>query len=316
MDITRLNLKSKLEIVILKVTKILPAEMGQQLMAMLTPQTLAIMAGVIVLWSGAHFMGIGEIADLILLIVGWAAVGGVAIEAAKKLYDFAIKTYEAKTDRELDEAADDLAQAIALLGVNTVMAILLKKNPKDTFRTSYRNVQMPTYSNTIKRAMNAPRNSSPGWRYRPKIRFTDRLEAGRGSTNLWGDIVIGRRFDPSHRSAQEATKDMLTAFYHEKVHSFIAPRFYLLRELRAFTRQSALNKSYLLRYLEEAFAETIGLMRSRGMSSRYIVDGFKFPLATNYEITFTALRHEAAGILLGPVIVGGVMYNVYYGMQL
>ncbi len=78
---------------------------------------------------------------------------------------------------------------------------------------------------------------------------------------------------------------------------------------------SAYHKSYILRYLEEAFAELVGLMRAKGMSPRYVIDGFKFPLTNNYEITFTALRHEAAGVLLGPVIVGGAMYNVYYGIQ-
>lgn len=174
---------------------------------------------------------------------------------------------------------------------------------------------MPKYSAEIGRKMNGPRTASAGWRYQPKIRFTDKLDAGRGSTNLWGDITLGRRFEKSHQTAEEATRSMLIALYHERVHSFIAPKFYLLREIRAFTRLSALNKSYILRYLEEALAETIGLMRAKGMSSRFIIDGFKFPLSQNYEITFTALRHEAAGILLGPVTVGGMMYNVYYGTQ-
>lgn len=95
----------------------------------------------------------------------------------------------------------------------------------------------------------------------------------------------------------------------------IAPKFYLLRELRVFMRQSAYSKSYILRYPEEALAETIGLLRARGMSSEYIIQGFKFPLGNTYEITFSLLRQEAAGILLGPVSVGGIMYSVWYGAQ-
>ena len=70
-----------------------------------------------------------------------------------------------------------------------------------------------------------------------------------------------------------------------------------------------------LRYLEEALAETIGLLRARGMSAEYIVQGFKFPLGNTYEITFSLLRQEVAGMLLGPVTVGGVMYSVWYGAQ-
>lgn len=95
----------------------------------------------------------------------------------------------------------------------------------------------------------------------------------------------------------------------------IAPKFYLLRELRVFMRQSAYSKSYILRYPEEALAETIGLLRARGMSAEYIIQGFKFPLGNTYEITFSLLRQEAAGILLGPVSVGGIMYSVWYGAQ-
>jgi len=51
------------------------------------------MATIVMVWAGAHFFGVGELADVILLITGWAAIGGVAIEAGKKLYDFAFKTY-------------------------------------------------------------------------------------------------------------------------------------------------------------------------------------------------------------------------------
>lgn len=216
---------------------------------------------------------------------------------------------------DLDKAAASLSEAISLIGVNAVMAILLRKNPRDTFSSPLGNVRFPKYSTAIGRKMNGPRNTFSSWRYRPKIRFTNRLEAGLGSTNAWGDITIGRIYDRTQYSAKQAAEMVLTAIYHERVHSAIAPKFYLLREIRAFMHMSSYNKSYILRYLEEAFAETIGLMRSHGMSPRYVIEGFKFPLANNYEITFTALQHEAAGMLLGPIVAGGVMYNVYYGMQ-
>lgn len=313
MDVSKLDLTGRLQIAVSKAAKLLPADVGSQLLAMVSPEALATMAGIIVVWAGSHFFGIGEIADVVLLIVGWVAIGGVAVEAAHKLFDFASGVYNGRTEQELDQAAANLSQAITLIGVNTVMALLLKKKPDDTFKTSYRNTRMPRYSTSVGNAMSAPRNA--GWRYRPKIRFTNRLDAGTGSTNMWGDITIGRRGSYSHKSAKVASNDVLTAIYHERVHSFVAPKFYLLRELRAFLRTSAYNKSYIMRYLEEALAETVGLMRANGMSSQYIIDGFKFPLRLNYEITFTALRHEAAGVLLGPVIVGGIMYNVYYGVQ-
>ena len=128
MDTTSLNLQSRLEIVLTKAAARLPYEMGQQLLAMISPQALATMAAIVVVWAGAHFFGIGEIADVILLIVGWVAVGGVALEAGKKLYDFAIKTNNARNEADLDVAAENLADAITLIGVDAVLAVLLKKN--------------------------------------------------------------------------------------------------------------------------------------------------------------------------------------------
>ncbi|WP_245912288.1 hypothetical protein [Mixta gaviniae] len=178
------DIQSRLQLVISKAAVLLPADIGQQLLAMVTPSTLATMAGVIVVWAGAHFFGVGEIADLVLLIVGWVAVGGVALEAAQKLFDFATKTNSARNEGDLEAAAKDLADAITLLGINTVLALLLKKKPGDTFKTPFRGVKMPRYSIDIKRKMNLPRNG--GWRYTPKIKITKNRDVIQGEQNPGG----------------------------------------------------------------------------------------------------------------------------------
>lgn len=315
MDVVRLDLQARLKIVLTKAASLLPADVGQQLLALITPQALATMAGIVVLWAGAHFFGIGEIADVILLVVGWAAIGGVAVEAGKKLYDFAVKTNNAQTESDLDQAASDLAEAITLIGVNTVFALLLRKKPDDVFNTHYKAAKIPRFSRKRAASLNLPRNNHPGWRYRPTIKFTNNLAAGEGYTHISGDIVVGRYFDKTNKTAAKAAHDVLETIYHEKVHQFIAPKFYLLRETRVLLQRAGYFKSYILRYLEEALAETIAKLRANGISPRYIVQGFKFPIGNGYQITYTALRHEAAGILLGPVTVGGSVYNVYYGIQ-
>ena len=184
MEVIPSDIQSRLQLVISKAAVLLPSDVGQQLLAMVTPSALATMAGVIVVWAGAHFFGIGEIADLVLLIVGWVAVGGVALEAAKKLFDFATKTNAARSEGDLDVAAKDLADAITLLGVNTVLALLLKKKPGDTFKTPFRGVKMPRYSSDIGRKMNLPRNG--GWRYTPKIKITKHSDVVQGRTKPWG----------------------------------------------------------------------------------------------------------------------------------
>ncbi|EMH4161953.1 hypothetical protein RJ498_001184 [Pluralibacter gergoviae] len=310
-----MDLQEKLKITLTKSASILPASVGQHLLTLVTPQALSTMAGIVVIWAGAHFFGIGEIADVILLIVGWTAVGGVAVEAGKKLYDFAIKTYSAKTESDLDAAAQDFADAITLLGVDAVLALLLRKKPTDTFRTTKGGVRIPRYSHEVASRMSLPRNLAPGWRYRPKIIFTKRNEVRQGATNIAGDIRVGRNFYSNTMTAAQAREEMLVTLYHEQVHQFIAPKFYIFREFRAFMRQSGYLKSYLLRYLEEVLAETVAQMRVRGMSMEYVIQGLKFPIVnTEYQITYSLLRAEAAGILLGPVVVGGMVYNVFYGL--
>ena len=51
------------------------------------------------------------------------------------------------------------------------------------------------------------------------------------------------------------------------------------------------------------------------MNREYVIQGLKFPLGNYYQVTFTLLKHEAFGILLGPVVVGGLIYNAWYGVQ-
>lgn len=313
MDISRMDLQAKLQVVLTRTAAQLPSEVGKELLSMITPQALAVVAGVVAIWGGSHFFGIGEIADVILLAVGWVAIGGVAFDAGEKLYNFAIKTNSAITEADFDTAAKDLAEAITLIGINTVLALLFRKKPDDIFKRPYRGVVMPRYSSEIVSSMSLPRNG--GWRYKPTIKITKYEDVTHGTTTPWGDAVIGRNFSRETMSKDEAYLQMLTTLYHERVHIAIAPKFYLLRELRVFMRLSGYTKSYILRYLEEAFAETIGLLRARGMRAEYIVQGFKFPLGNTYEISFSLLRHEAAGIFLGPVMVGGIMYSVWYGVQ-
>lgn len=130
-----------------------------------------------------------------------------------------------------------------------------------------------------------------------------------------GDAKVGRAYDRTQKTAKEAIKDLHQAIFHESIHQFLSPKFYLLREPLIFLKQSGYNKSYILRYIEEAFAETVALMRKNGLSSKSIVDGLRFPLNNNYELSIALLRLEAAGVLLGPITVSGMVYNVYYGVS-
>ena len=134
---------------------------------------------------------------------------------------------------------------------------------------------------------------------------------GQGGTRPTGDISIGRA-SYGTTAAERAQQLRLTVF-HERVHQLLAPKIYVLREIRIYAQMSAYRRSYILRYLEEAMAETYAQFRVFGFDKEHLLSGIKFPIGHHYEITITALRGEARGVLLGPITVGGMIYNVYYG---
>ncbi|HAV1239777.1 TPA: hypothetical protein JGU28_004564 [Salmonella enterica] len=306
-----MDFTDKLEIVIEKTIPLLPADVGQYLRSMITKEALITMSVILTAWVVGHLFGYGEIADLILLATGYIALGATAIDAGKKLYEFADKTYNATTEADLDDAAHALADAITLIGVNAVLAILLKGKPQDTLRSSYTGKTLPkfTIAEYYRLKNNSPR--TPGMKYQPKTIFTNKIKAGNGETNSWGDTWIGRKYDRASITAKQAIGNLHKAIFHERVHQYLSPKFYLLREPLAYLRRSGYEKSYILRYIEEAFAETVALIRANGLSSKYIVDGLIFPLNNEYSISIFLLRQEATGILLGPITVGGMVYNVY-----
>lgn len=194
------------------------------------------------------------------------------------------------------------------------MAILLKNRPKDTFSSPYKNNRFPRFSITVLNQLKKASPRTSGWRYRPNFTFTRNNEAGLGSTDFWGNAKVGRAYDRTQKTAKQAIEDLHKGIFHERVHQYFSPKFYLLREPLVFLKQSGYNKSYILRYIEEAFAETIALIRKNGLSPKSIVDGLHFPLNGNYELSIILLRHEATGVLLGPITVSGIAYNVYYGV--
>ena len=126
---------------------------------------------------------------------------------------------------------------------------------------------------------------------------------GEGATTKYGDIFI---------SSKGSATDQQMALLHEKVHSFLTPKLQILREMRASLRINSYSQSYLLRYLEEALAETVAHVGVKGFSN--IFEAITFPLKYDY-VTITAMKAEVVGIFVGPITVSGVTYKVYIVSQ-
>lgn len=76
-------------------------------------------------------------------------------------------------------------------------------------------------------------------------------------------------------------------------------------------RAQGYNRSYLLRYLEEAIAETVAQLRVNGFSKTNLIRGIRFPVDNGYMVTVGAIKGEVRQIFLGPITAGGMTYQVW-----
>jgi hypothetical protein len=252
--------------------------------SLLSPTNLAILAGTLTIWAGSHFFGVGEIVDVLLLVVGAFTIGWSIGDVATDLYTFVNLTVNTRTENDLDKAADAFSHAVVLAGISVVMAILLRRSVKE--------IQVSRGANVA----DAMRPRSPGlprvgadpkagrlWS-KPGIKSDPSLPAGYGSTSPFGEV----RLSPFGSVAEQA---LVRA--HELVHQFLTPRFGVLRTFRVQLRMAGYLRSALLQYLEEAIAETVAQLRVNGFGG--FLEGVKFPVSNGY-ITITELMSEGAAI--------------------
>ncbi len=256
---------------------------------MLTPQSLAIVTGTLVVWAGSHFFGVGEIVDVILLVVGFALLGVAVFGAAEELYRFATVAVNARTDADLDRAARHFARAVNILGISVVSALLLRRTTRDIVaRPPLRVRPMPNVG------------PPPGVGARPRITRPFSLPSGAlGETDWWGNIAVTRN---------QAISEQRLTLYHEWVHSVLRPRIGPMRQLRAQLAASSYWRSALLRYVEETMAESWAQLRVRGL--QHILVGIRFPIQGGY-VTVSQLASE--GIAIGNIAIGGTLFSVRVG---
>jgi hypothetical protein len=295
-DVARLSYQDRLKRVIEKTIDKLPSGVGEQLRTLLDVRALAVATGIVIVWAGLHFVGIGEVADVILLVTAFATLGAVAWQAGKELVAFAVDVKTATTDADLDDAAAHLAKAVSMIGVQAVLMLLLHTAPKP-FAPKMR----PGWWNFGA----APRSPGGKWFYEPKVAIVPPPVLGRGAvgeTSVWGDVKISSALSRADRQA---------TLFHELVHQFLTPRLYVLRELRVQIAIQGYERSVILRYLEEAMAETYTQLRTRGFNMNALIEGITFPVQAGYDITLASVAKEATGVLLGPINVGGMVWNVW-----
>ena len=293
----------KLEEALKRTLPLVGPEARAQLSALISPQTLGVMATVLVAWVLSHAVGVGEVIDIVILAVGVVGIGFSVFQGVDELYEFAMGTYKAGSTRDLDVAAGHLAKAISILGIQAVMAVLLRGAPQ-SYRGGLRAKGPPT---------------AVGATYRPTLRWSKyepgvgRMAAGSGWTTSWGHIVI---------SSRGSAKTRQVVMFHELFHQFLTPKLYPLRDFRIANRVASYRYSSLRRFLEEALAEGYGQLRGSGI--RDAVGALRFPIQRNYvyllrrggfdpDMMGLGVVPELVGLAAGAIQIDGVWHDIHLG---
>ena len=298
LNVAAMSATDRLADVLARSKKNFGPDIGQAIDSMLQPLNLAIMAGTLVAWVASHLVGVGEIADVLLLVVGAFTIGWSIGDVAKDVYTFADCTINARSEADLEKASKAFSHAVVLAGITVIMALLLRSSVKEIQATRGANV------------LDAMRPRSPGlpgvgpdpaagrmWS-KPGIASDPSLAAGEGSTSAFGEV----RLSPSGTATEQA---LVRA--HELVHQFLTPRLGVLRSFRVRLSMASYTRSMLLQYLEEAIAETVAQLRVNGASA--LLEGLKFPVVNGY-MTISSIMSEGAAI--GTILAGTQYFTVQF----
>lgn len=274
---------------------------GKQIDALMTPENLALMVATLVIWAASHFVGVGEVVDVLLLLVGAAMLGPSIVDVVKNLMEFG-KCIEARSEADLDRAAKAFADAFVQGGLTVVMAILLRKGAKSAQArvpnagptTSWLEVAKPRGKIGLPN-VGADPSGKAIW---SKVAETGdaSLPAGEGSTTMFGEIVY---------SVQGSITEQQLVLLHERLHAALTPKFVLFRQLRAQLKWAGYSKSVFLQAIEESLAETYAQLRVNGFKG--ILRGIWFPIGNKY-VSVSQLATE--GLAIGTIFLGAQQFFV------
>jgi len=274
-------------------------EVQRQLRGLLTPESLAVASVFFVAWLVSHTVGVGFVIDALLLGVGIAAVGLAVFAGVDELMAFGRTALQARTDAQMDKAAEHFASAVAILGVQALLALLLRRAPQ-TFRGA--------------RVRVGPAPPSAGFKLKPGLRAVRSGDPGQGVTTWWGEITISRL---------GTVTDRRLAALHEAVHRALTPKLDVLRNVRIQGRAASYTRSSLITYLEEALAESFAQVSVNGL--RGLITGIVFPVRYGYVTVLTRqvtqagvlmpVVPELAGLLVGSVNANASIWDVYFSSQ-
>jgi len=277
----------------------LPQTLAAEGQSLLSNENLTILAGTIAIWAGSHFFGLGEIVDVGLLFIGAFTLGRSIADVGEQLLEFATTAIRARSDEDLDRSARAFAAAVMTGGIDAVSAILLHRTARGLQSVRGANLSEVAARRFEAGLVEVGEDSQAGAAWRQHTAQPDRkLAAGMGSTTPFGDVTY---------SPYGSARDQALARAHEAVHSALSPRLRPLRRFRVRLASSAYVRSPLMKYLEEALAESFAQVSVNGIRS--VLAGVRFPVANGY-VTLQELATEGSAI--GTITVGAQRFSVQF----
>ncbi len=120
MNVAAMSGPERFAVALGKTPALVPLAMKEQVRAMVSPAGVAALSVALAAWAASHYFGVGFILDL-MVVVG---IGLTCLPLAWELMQAGFVLNRATTEGQLDEAAQHLANAIALVGVSAFTALV------------------------------------------------------------------------------------------------------------------------------------------------------------------------------------------------
>jgi hypothetical protein len=122
LQVALMSLEERMVEVLRRTPRRLPAVLQEQSSRLFTEATMATIVQVLTTWTRMHFVGSGFVLEAVLQAGGLIPTSSAAMEASEKFDESFGLVRQARDERQLDEAANYVAQAIALIGIPAFLA--------------------------------------------------------------------------------------------------------------------------------------------------------------------------------------------------
>jgi hypothetical protein len=296
------DLAGKIEWAVVRSGALISAAARSQVQSMLSWENLLIMAGSMTVIALAALAPVTWPVFVRTVLVPLIGALPIALQVDATLAKICYNVSGASSRSDLERAAQGFADLWVQLATAAVLFAFFKglSKGRQVWETQKTSAAGETF-------------------YKPKERVVQMVtENGRqvaGVTRSSGDIEVSYI---AHLEGDEVNSiEMYRTLMHERVHSWLSPKFFLFRDARIAVNDWGYSNVALLRLLEEAMAQTYANCKVDGVNFGSIFQGLKFPFQHKEYLYLThidrAISEFTGAILVGYFMVHGDRWKVSRG---